>query len=152
LAEYLGLPEIIRTRPPTTDTYSMEQSQEEFFFSVPFDKLDACLFAQDQGVAPEEVARALDWTPEQVRQVWHDIQSKRRAAAYLHAAPLLVEDGPEIPCAGATAGLPSSAEDTVGQANRGTPQAETCPGAVGNRPAVLSAGLPLVQDVPEAVR
>ncbi len=100
LAEYLGLPEVIRTRPPTTDTYSMEQSQEEFFFSVPFDKLDACLFALDRGVPRDEVARALGWSPEQVGQVWHDIQSKRRAAAYLHAAPLLVEDEAQTPAAG----------------------------------------------------
>ncbi len=30
MAEYLGVPESIRNRPPTTDTYSMPQSQEEF--------------------------------------------------------------------------------------------------------------------------
>ena len=91
MAEYLGVPEIIRRRPPTTDTYSMEQSQEEFFFSVPYDKLDLCLYAKNHEVPSEEVAESLDWTPEQVERVYRDIEAKRRVSEYLHQRPLLVE-------------------------------------------------------------
>ena len=47
LAEYLGVPEEIRRRPPTTDTYSLEQSQEEFFFSLPYDQMDLCLYGKN---------------------------------------------------------------------------------------------------------
>jgi NAD+ synthase len=89
LAEYLGVPEAIRTRPPTTDTYSLEQSQEEFFFSLSYDKLDACLWAVNNGVPSQDTAIALGMTPEQVERVYRDIQSKRRAAEYLHSPPLL---------------------------------------------------------------
>ena len=92
LAEYLGVPEVIRSRPPTTDTYSLEQSQEEFFFSVPYDKLDVCLYASNHGIGPGEVAAALDWTPEQVQRVYRDIEAKRRATVYQHCPPLLVEE------------------------------------------------------------
>jgi len=91
LAEYLDIPEIIRSHPPTTDTYSMEQSQEEFFFSVPYDKLDVCLWAKNHDVGVENVADALGWMPEQVERVFRDIDAKRRATEYLHARPLLVE-------------------------------------------------------------
>src|SRR5688500_18005969 len=42
IAEYLGIPETIRTRPPTTDTYSLPQTQEEFYFSLPYDRMDLC--------------------------------------------------------------------------------------------------------------
>ena len=91
LAEYLDVPEAIRTRPPTTDTYSLAQTQEEFFFSLPYQQMDACLFAKDHGVPCEEVADALDLTAEQVRRVYQDIDAKRRSAAYLHEKPLLVE-------------------------------------------------------------
>ena len=49
LAEYLGVPEVIRNRPPTTDTYSLPQSQEEFFFSLPYDQMDLCLCGKDHG-------------------------------------------------------------------------------------------------------
>lgn len=92
LAEYLGVPEVIRRRPPTTDTYSLEQSQEEFFFSLPYDKLDVCLYAKDHKVPPEAAAEMLGLTPEQVTRVYVDIDAKRKAAQYLHAGPLVVED------------------------------------------------------------
>ena len=42
IAEKLNIPEEIRKRPPTTDTYPMEQSQEEFYFSLPYHKMDLC--------------------------------------------------------------------------------------------------------------
>jgi len=88
LAEALDVPEEIRRRPPTTDTYSLAQSQEEFFFSVPYDVLDLCLWAHDAAVPAEQVAGVVHLTAEQVERVYHDIESKRRAAEYLHAGPL----------------------------------------------------------------
>jgi NAD+ synthase len=93
LAEFLGIPEAIRTRPPTTDTYSLPQSQEEFYFSLPYDKLDLCLYAYNEGFAPEAVSSVAGLDPEVVATVYKDIEHKRRAAAYLHAPPLLVTDG-----------------------------------------------------------
>jgi len=92
LAEYLGVPEEIRTRPPTTDTYSMEQSQEEFFFSVPYHVLDLCLYALDHEVPSDDMASAAGLTPDQVERVYRDIEAKRKAAHYLHERPLLVEN------------------------------------------------------------
>lgn len=93
LAEVLGVPDEIRSRPPTTDTYSMPQSQEEFYFSLPYDEMDLCLFAVDNGVEPEQVADALNLSTEQVERVFADIASKRRMSAYLHAEPKLVVEG-----------------------------------------------------------
>jgi len=90
LAEYLGIPDEIRHRPPTTDTYSMEQSQEEFYFSVPYDKMDLCLFGKNNKVSPQEVADAANMTTEQVERVYRDIDAKRRATRYLHTKPLLI--------------------------------------------------------------
>ena len=96
LAEYLGVPEEIRRRPPTTDTFSMPQSQEEFYFSLPYDKMDLCLYGRNHEVAPAEVAAALGLTAEQVERVYKDIDQKRRTTAYLHAKPLLVEAVAEV--------------------------------------------------------
>ncbi|HEU4404162.1 MAG TPA: NAD(+) synthase [Polyangiaceae bacterium] len=90
LAEHLGVPAEIRSRPPTTDTYSLPQTQEEFYFALPHDKMDLCLYAKDQGVPAERAAAVMGLTPEQVGRVYRDIDAKRRAASYLHAAPLLV--------------------------------------------------------------
>ena len=96
LAEYLGVPEEIRNRPPTTDTYSMPQSQEEFYFSLPYDKMDLCLYGKNNGIPIEEVGRAADLTNEQVERVYADIDAKRLSTHYLHALPVLMDDVLEI--------------------------------------------------------
>ncbi|MFI5301404.1 MAG: NAD(+) synthase [Polyangiales bacterium] len=91
LAAHLGVPEEIQRRPPTTDTYSMEQTQEEFFFALPYGLMDLCIWALDRAVPIDVVARVLDLSPLQVARVFKDIEAKRRGARYLHAAPLLIE-------------------------------------------------------------
>ncbi len=96
MAEFLGIPEEILTRPPTTDTYPMQQSQEEFFFSIPYDKLDMCLYGKNHKVKPEEVAAATEMTVEQVESIFRDIDAKRIAARYLHTQSLLVDKVEEI--------------------------------------------------------
>jgi len=92
LAAFLEIPGEILRRPPTTDTYSMPQSQEEFFFSLPYGHMDLCLYAYNHGIEPEEVGPAVGLTTTQVKRVYRDIESKRRAAQYGHLPPLLVED------------------------------------------------------------
>jgi NAD+ synthase len=91
VAERLGVPDEILKRPPTTDTYSLPQSQEEFYFSLPYDKLDACLYAKNHGYEAEAVADAIGLTPQQVEWVFRDIEAKRKVSRYLHSSPLLVE-------------------------------------------------------------
>ena len=91
LGRFLGVPDAVLDRPPTTDTYSLPQSQEEFYFSLPYQGMDLCLYAHDQGLPPEAVADAVSLTPEQVQRVFDDIDQKRRTTRYLHLAPQLVE-------------------------------------------------------------
>jgi NAD+ synthase len=92
LAKYLGVPDEIQSRPPTTDTYSLAQSQEEFYFSLPYDKMDLALYARSANKPAASVAKALGISPEQVERVYRDIDSKRQMAKYLHAEPLLIEE------------------------------------------------------------
>lgn len=89
LAEHLGVPGEIRERAPTTDTFSLAQSQEEFYFALPYREMDLCLWARDQGTPAAEVSPVLGLTVAQVERVYRDIDAKRRAARYLHRAPLL---------------------------------------------------------------
>jgi NAD+ synthase len=96
LARVLGVPEEIRKRQPTTDTFSLAQTQEEFYFALPYDKMDLCLYGLNHGVPSSEVAPVVGLTPEQVERVYKDIESKRRATLSLHMAPLLPEPVPEI--------------------------------------------------------
>jgi len=91
LAEFLGVPEEIRHRTPTTDTYSLEQTQEEFYFGLSLEQTDLCIYARDHDVPVEEVAPAVGLTPEQVTRALQMIDSKRQAARYLHDSPALFE-------------------------------------------------------------
>jgi len=90
LARHLGVSDEILRREPTTDTYSLSQSQEEFYFSLDYHRLDLLLWARDHEVSPEAAAPEVALTPEQVRRVYQDIDRKRRAAEYLHAAPIVL--------------------------------------------------------------
>ncbi len=96
LAQYLGVPEEIRRRPPTTDTFSMPQTQEEFYFALPYDRMDLCLYAVNHGVSAEEVAPVVGLMPAQVGRVFKDIEAKRRATQYLHMRPLFVAPVSEV--------------------------------------------------------
>jgi NAD+ synthase len=97
LAAFLGIPEEIQKRPPTTDTYPLDQSQEEFYFPLPYDRMDLCLYAKNHDIQPEEVAPVVGLTTEQLARVYRVIDSTRRATRYLHRPPVLCEEVPEVP-------------------------------------------------------
>ncbi|MBN1373637.1 MAG: NAD(+) synthase [Anaerolineaceae bacterium] len=91
LAEHLGVPASICSRPPTTDTYPGGGTQEEFFYRIPYDLLDTIWLGFEQGLVAAEIAAALDLTAEQVARVEQDIVRKQKTTAYLRSAPLGVE-------------------------------------------------------------
>ncbi len=88
LAEYLGVPEEIRTRTPTSDTYSATQTQEEFFFRMPFKTMDLLWYAQEHDVPIAEVAEAMDLTEIQVQRAFADFKRKQRTTEYLRTPPV----------------------------------------------------------------
>jgi NAD+ synthase len=100
LAEHLGVPEEVRRRPPTTDTYSLPQGQDEFYFSLPHAEMDLCLYARDHEMPAERVADAVGLSADDVRRVYADIDQKRRTTRYLHLAPQLIADVPLVPVDG----------------------------------------------------
>lgn len=96
LARYLGVPRGVLSRPPTTDTYSLAQTQEEFYFALPAATLDALLYARNRGVAPVEAALRAGVRPAQAEAAYRDIDRKRAATRPLHVTSLLVEPVPEV--------------------------------------------------------
>ena len=92
LADYLGVPTGVTDRPPTTDTFSLPQSQEEFYYLLPAQQLDRVLFAHGAGMSPAEVAEQTGLTAAQVEATYRDIEQKRATTRYLHLAPQLVEE------------------------------------------------------------
>jgi NAD+ synthase len=95
LAEYLDVPEEIRRRPPTTDTYSLAQSQEEFYFSMPLEQMDLCLYGRDHDMEAGELAPIVGLSEDQVKRAYAMIDSKRKNARYLHLPPTLVPEPKE---------------------------------------------------------
>lgn len=87
LAAFLGVPEEILRRPPTSDTYAAGSTQEEFFFRLPFSTMDLLWSAQERNVPLDVVAREAGLTPEQVQRAFRDFERKRRTTEYLRMAP-----------------------------------------------------------------
>jgi NAD+ synthase len=96
LAEHLGVPREITDRPPTTDTYSLPQTQEEFYFTLPTRTLDEMLHAYNAGLTPEQASAELGYAETEVELAYREIEQKRATTRYLHLAPLLVESIPGI--------------------------------------------------------
>ncbi len=96
LARHLGVISEICEREPTTDTYSLAQSQEDFYFALHYRTLDLVLWGKNHDVPAAEVGRVLGFTEQQVVRVYDDIDQKRRTTAYFHAPPLLLEPVPEL--------------------------------------------------------
>lgn len=94
LAEYLGVAEEIRRQPPSTDTYSLPQTQEEFYFALPYDRADLALHALAAGQAPETVAPALGLPAEQTRRVFRDFEGKRRSAERTLRDAFVINEAP----------------------------------------------------------
>jgi len=92
MARHLGLPQRLCDAQPTTDTYSLEQGQDEFYFALPYRAMDLALWALDHDVAASELARALDIDTERAEAVYTDIRNKRRTTRYQHLAPVLIDD------------------------------------------------------------
>lgn len=96
LARYLGLPAEVCSARPTTDTYSLQQGQDEFYFSLPYDKMDIALWAHNHAVPAGELAEYLGVDESQASYIYKDIESKRQTTQYLHAKPVLIDPIPEI--------------------------------------------------------
>ena len=96
LAWHMGLPESICNATPTTDTYSLSQGQDEFYFALPYAQMDLALWAHNHHRPAAEVAEVLGITVKHAEFIYQDIEAKRRTTHYLHARPVLAFPVPEI--------------------------------------------------------
>lgn len=96
LSRHLELPEEICSAIPTTDTYSLQQGQDEFYFALPYQQMDVALWAYNHDVSAQQLAQFLDVSEERAQWVYDDIEAKRKTTYYMHAKPVLVEEVAEI--------------------------------------------------------
>jgi len=91
MAKYLGLPDAICNTTPTTDTYSLEQGQDEFYFALPYKKMDIALWYLNNKKTEIELSEKLNINLQRAKNIYKDILAKRRTTRYLHLEPLLIE-------------------------------------------------------------
>jgi len=97
MARALGLPGEICSAHPTTDTYTLAQGQDEFYFALPYEQMDLALWSLNHGVSAADLGTALGLSEAQARHVYGDIAAKRRAANYLHAVAETIEPITPVP-------------------------------------------------------
>ncbi len=88
LAHYLGVPKEIIERTPTSDTYSAEQTQEEFFFQLPFQQMDLLWYAFKNEYDPEEVGNVMGKTVDEIKKVFAGFERKIKTTHYLRMPPI----------------------------------------------------------------
>jgi NAD+ synthase len=92
LAHHLGLPAGISGRSPTTETFSLAQSQEEFYFGYPYEQMDLLVWGERCAVPAQEVAARTGLSVAEVEAGYQEVARRRTATAYLHAPAVLLED------------------------------------------------------------
>lgn len=90
LSEYLNVTTEIINRQPSPDTFSLPVSDQEFFFRIPFDKLDYLLYAWEHNVSIKEAAEVLALSDEAVKRAYKDFEAKNKATAHLRAMPYTI--------------------------------------------------------------
>jgi NAD+ synthase len=88
LADALGIPQEIIQRKPTSDTYSAEQTQEEFFFQMPYQEMDLVWYGMENEVPEEEVATVMGKTKEEIVHIYNNLKRKRKTTEYLRMSPI----------------------------------------------------------------
>ncbi|MCW9016243.1 MAG: NAD(+) synthase, partial [Kangiellaceae bacterium] len=91
MAKHLGLPDPICNSTPTTDTYSLEQGQDEFYFALPYRKMDIALWCYNHAKSASELADKIGIAEKQAAYVYQDIKAKRKTTKYLHLEPQMIE-------------------------------------------------------------
>jgi NAD+ synthase len=88
VAKYLEIPEEIIKRTPTTDTYSAEQTQQEFFYQLPFDMMDLLWYAFENNIDIHSVASVMSLTADDIQNIYTNFARKHRTTEYLRATPI----------------------------------------------------------------
>jgi NAD+ synthase len=88
LARQLQIPQEIIERTPTTDTYTAEQTQEEFFYQMPFALMDIYWYGFENGYSVEEVATAMGEPVDRIKTLYRNFERKTKTTEYLRMPPI----------------------------------------------------------------
>jgi NAD+ synthase len=88
LATYLGVPQEIIDRTPTTDTYTAEQTQEDFFYQMPFKEMDLIWYGWENNYKAEEVGKVMEKSVQEIENIYKSFKRKKNTTEYLRMKPI----------------------------------------------------------------
>ncbi|WP_458626143.1 NAD(+) synthase [Winogradskyella sp. PC D3.3] len=88
IAKHLGVPQEIIDRTPTTDTYTAEQTQEDFFYQMPFEQMDLMWYGWENNYSAEEVSKVMNKTKEEIESIYKNFERKKKTTEYLRMRPI----------------------------------------------------------------
>ena len=88
LAKHLGVPQEIIDRTPTTDTYTAEQTQEDFFYQLPFKEMDLIWYGWENNYPAEEVGKVMDKSALEIENIYKSFERKKKTTEYLRMKPI----------------------------------------------------------------
>lgn len=88
LAKYLGVPQEIIDRTPTTDTYTAEQTQEDFFYQLPYHTMDMIWYGWENNYPAEEVGKVMEKSTEEIENIYKNFERKKKTTEYLRMRPI----------------------------------------------------------------
>lgn len=88
LARHLGVPQEIIDRTPTTDTYTAEQTQEDFFYQMPFEEMDLIWYGWENNYEAEEVGKVMGKTAQEIENIYKSFKRKKNTTEYLRMKPI----------------------------------------------------------------
>ena len=88
LAKHLGVPQEIIDRTPTTDTYTAEQTQEDFFYQMPFKEMDLVWYGWENNYPAEEVGKVMGKTTQEIENIYKSFERKKKTTEYLRMKPI----------------------------------------------------------------
>ena len=80
LGKYLDISSEIIERKASPDTWSFDVSDEEFFYSLPYEIVDLILFAKEKSVPLNDICSTLDLKEEKVKRMLNSLERKWQAS------------------------------------------------------------------------
>ena len=87
LGRYLDIPNEIIERKASPDTWSFDVSDQEFFYSLPYEMVDLMLFAKEKSVTLNDICSTLDLKEERVKRILNSLERKWKASKTLRVFP-----------------------------------------------------------------
>ena len=88
IASHLGVPQEIIDRTPTTDTYTAEQTQEDFFYQMPFASMDLIWYGWENEYPAEEVGPVMGKSAKEIENIYKSFERKKKTTEYLRMRPI----------------------------------------------------------------